>query len=206
MKATGVAACLAEGCDRKYHAKGYCCKHWHQISRHGRLTPEVERMSNNENILCSVENCNSKTESKGLCTKHYLQLKRKGCIQERTSIDKNEIIKCGEYAEVFRFLASAETGVEVDHKNNNCLDNRKNNLRFCNRAQNTWNTRIRSDNSSGVKGVSFWKKCGMWSAEIQVNGKRIKLGFSKDMLEVIKLRKDAEIKYFGEFNNKQEVV
>ena len=45
--------------------------------------------------------------------------------------------------------------LEIDHKNGNPSDNRPCNLRACTRQQNTLNVKMRSDNTSGARGVSF---------------------------------------------------
>lgn len=47
--------------------------------------------------------------------------------------------------------------LEVDHKNRESLDNRRENLRACTRQQNTRNRRGRKNTSSKHKGVA-WKK------------------------------------------------
>ena len=44
---------------------------------------------------------------------------------------------------------------EIDHINGHPGDNRPSNLRLCNRHQNTLNTGVRTDNTSGAKGVSY---------------------------------------------------
>ena len=44
---------------------------------------------------------------------------------------------------------------EIDHINGQPEDNRPSNLRLCNRQQNLLNTRVRTDNTSGAKGVSY---------------------------------------------------
>lgn len=43
--------------------------------------------------------------------------------------------------------------IQIDHKNNNGLDNRKENLRICNRRQNNMNTSLQKNNTTGYKGV-----------------------------------------------------
>jgi len=45
--------------------------------------------------------------------------------------------------------------LEIDHINGNPADNRPQNLRACSREQNMLNSRLRSDNTSGLKGVSY---------------------------------------------------
>lgn len=72
--------------------------------------------------------------------------------------------------------ASPQKGKVTDHINRNKLDNRKQNLRFCSYSVNNNNSNLRSDNTSGVKGVSFKKKSNKWKAEITNNGKYIFLG------------------------------
>lgn len=88
----------------------------------------------------------------------------------------------------------------VDHINGNKADNRKNNLRFVTASQNLMNTKLRSDNVSGYKGVYYNKKNNRWYARITVNKKTINLGSSKDKEDAIKMRKEAEEKYFGEYS------
>lgn len=65
---------------------------------------------------------------------------------------------------------------DVDHVNNNGLDNRKLNLRLATRSQNAFNTKIKSSNTSGYKGVSFCKLTGKWVARIRLDGTYKNLG------------------------------
>lgn len=101
----------------------------------------------------------------------------------------------------------------IDHKQhpkkpNNIYDNRKSNLRIGTSTNNRMNQHIRSDNTSGVTGVSWSKRDNCWVAYIMINKKRIELKYSKDKNECIKARKDAEEKYFGEwsFDNSQKAA
>jgi len=45
-------------------------------------------------------------------------------------------------------------GYEIDHKNGNSLDNRKENLRIVTRQENIINTNVRCDSEIGIRGVS----------------------------------------------------
>lgn len=61
---------------------------------------------------------------------------------------------------------------QVDHINGVRTDNRISNLREATVAENQWNAKARSDNTSGIKGVSWDKQKGRWHARVKKNGKR----------------------------------
>lgn len=63
---------------------------------------------------------------------------------------------------------------DIDHINGTRDDNRIDNLREATRSQNLMNTRVRSDNKTGAKGVRV--KRGKFQARIKVDGKEISLG------------------------------
>lgn len=92
---------------------------------------------------------------------------------------------------------------DVDHINHNIIDNRKENLRIVTRSQNQMNMQGRSNNTSGVTGVIFNKSANKWAVAIQKNKKRIHLGVFENFDEAVKVRKEAEIKYFGEYRYKE---
>ena len=74
----------------------------------------------------------------------------------------------------------------VDHINHKPNDNRKCNLRVVTREQNQANTKLRKDNTSGTKGVSFSNSYNCWIAEIQSNKKRYRKSLmTKKMLLLI---------------------
>lgn len=52
----------------------------------------------------------------------------------------------------------------LDHINQNPADNRWENLRCVTRGQNIANSRVRKDNTSGFKGVSYSKSKRRWAA------------------------------------------
>ena len=87
----------------------------------------------------------------------------------------------------------------VDHINRNKLDNRKCNLRICTYSQNQMNKCVQSNNKSGYTGVRWDKRAKKWKVQITVNKKQLHLGYYNDIEEAIKVRKKAEIEYFGEY-------
>ena len=88
--------------------------------------------------------------------------------------------------------------LQIDHINGNRVDNRINNLRLVTCSQNNCNARIRSDNTSGVKGVSWHKEKGKWRAEITKDGVRYRRNY-RDMNHAIAARVLAEYRLHGEY-------
>ena len=112
-----------------------------------------------------------------------------------------------------RLIMDITDNKDIDHKNHNKNDNRKSNLRVCNRSNNAMNANMRSDNTSGATGVSFNKRDNTWCASIQLNGEKITLGYFSDIKDAIKARHEAEEMYFkewsyknstGKYNNEKE--
>lgn len=76
----------------------------------------------------------------------------------------------------------------VDHINGNSLDNRRSNLRIVIPAENSQNRKgPQANSSSGIRGVSWYARKGMWQAELKVNGRRIHLDYfpSKELAGTI---------------------
>lgn len=104
----------------------------------------------------------------------------------------------GKTVYMHRLIMAAPQGLEVDHVNNDGLDNRRENLRLCTSAENKANMRIRCDNKSGNKGVNFDKQTGKWRARIKFNNKEYSLGRHTTKEAAIKAREKAQILH-GEF-------
>lgn len=86
----------------------------------------------------------------------------------------------------------------VDHISGDGLDNRKANLRGCTHAENCRNTKIRSDNSTGFKGVRVTAE-GRFNARIFLDGQHHHIG-NYDTPEDAARAYDAEaLSRFGEF-------
>jgi len=55
-----------------------------------------------------------------------------------------------------RLIMNTPKGMHTDHINGDGLDNRKENLRVCTAQQNFQNRKLRSDSSTGFKGVAYY--------------------------------------------------
>lgn len=89
----------------------------------------------------------------------------------------------------------------IDHINGDRSDNRIANLRVVTNTQNSWNSKMRKNNSSGVKGVTFNSAANKWVGRIRVNGKMVHVGCFDDIEEARKAMENARIKYHGEFSS-----
>lgn len=76
IKARWQPACKAEGCDGEARTAGFCPRHYQQIRRHGRLTPEREYKKRGDR--CIVAGCEETQVAKGHCFRHYQQIRRYG--------------------------------------------------------------------------------------------------------------------------------
>jgi hypothetical protein len=106
------------------------------------------------------------------------------------------------FVRLHRFLMGIENEskeIQVDHINNNRLDNRKSNLRVCTNLQNSQNSPLSKNNTSGYIGVCWNPRNNNWMARIEVNKKRVNLGSYYDMNNAILARLKAEKEYFKEY-------
>ena len=86
-----------------------------------------------------------------------------------------------------------------DHVDRNELNNRRYNLRLCTQQTNTWNSSIRTNNTSGVIGVCWSKNSKKWVSRICFDGKDIGLGYFVNFDEAVRARLQAEVQYYGAF-------
>ena len=97
-----------------------------------------------------------------------------------------------------RLILNAPSGVLVDHRNSNGLDNRRNNLRFCNHAQNTWNSKKFKIHTCQFKGITKGRG-EKFIARIKVHGRSIYLGEFRDQRSAALAYDSAAQRYAGEF-------
>lgn len=88
---------------------------------------------------------------------------------------------------------------EVDHRNGVRSDNRWANLRVASRTQNNANAKLRVNNTSGYKGVSFDRKTKKWRAHFRVHGRRFHCPRRADIEQARRDYIRLAIKHFGEF-------
>ena len=94
-------------------------------------------------------------------------------------------------AYMHREIMNTPKGMDTDHINHDKLDNRKENLRICTTSQNTQNRK--------AKGIHWDKRDKKWKIQLMCRGEKINLGYHSNKKEALKIRQEAENKYFGEF-------
>lgn len=84
---------------------------------------------------------------------------------------------------------------EVDHDNRIKDDNRWKNLKHVTSQCNKRNVPRRSDNTSGITGVSYDHRSEKWRSYITIDSKFIGLGYFTTIEGAVKARWDAEVQY-----------
>lgn len=100
---------------------------------------------------------------------------------------------------VFLYIEGAFPEEAVDHINRISHDNRWENLRACNQSQNRGNTKLHKNNTSGYKGVSWFKRDKKWRAAITKNRKVHHLGYFTKKEDAARAYNKAALDFFGEF-------
>lgn len=187
-----------------------CGKHYQQLKRHGKIIDDTRQIRN--------RNESNEIRLYDDCAKIVLY-NSKGIEVAETMIDLNDVEKCRNYKwfidcgyvkmrvnkknyYLHSFLMNNkfnETNFTIDHINRDKLNNRKNNLRLATMQQNAVNKSITTRNTSGCTGVYWYEKYNRWTSQIRFNNGRFHLGYFDNKEDAIKARREAELKYFGEF-------
>lgn len=133
--------------------------------------------------------------------------RRKRCRDQITAIanlPRTVVGKAGKTIYMHRVLMEHWygdiSGKIIDHINHNKLDNRKENLRFVTRQQNSANMQKKiAKASSKYKGVCYvGYKNKPWRMSIKINGKRTQLSFATEEEAALEYNKRA-LEAFGSY-------
>ena len=104
-----------------------------------------------------------------------------------------------------RLIMNCPRNRDVDHIYHVTHDNRKSQLRIVTKSQNSMNTLLSNNNTSGYKGVSSEIYSNKWYAMITINGNTIRKVFERKE-DAVEYRKLLEEKYHGEYALKEDVM
>lgn len=201
-----ICGCLESETSNFYHHSKYgdnlCNKHYIQLGRHGKTMNKTLK-DLNEIVICEdyaeiiLYNIKNEEIARAIidledvekCEKYKWGLNHKYVTTNKTNLHSNFLLH--------RLIMNPKDNEVVDHINHNELDNRKFNLRICTQNKNAQNTSKSINNTSGIIGISWDKTRNKWSTYIIINYKKIHLGYRSNKEEAIKLRLEAELKYFG---------
>lgn len=107
--------------------------------------------------------------------------------------DKNKTVR------FHREIMSAKKGQEIDHISRDTLDNRKCNLRIVTSSQNNMNSGMQKNNSSGHRGVFWYKRSNKWRVQIRLNSKLYHLGYFTDYTLACQTYDGKAKELFGEY-------
>ncbi|MBE9570753.1 MAG: HNH endonuclease [Proteobacteria bacterium] len=98
-----------------------------------------------------------------------------------------------------REILGAVSGGIIDHRDDNGLNNQKNNLRICTTQQNISNKRKELNYSSRFKGVHWLKANKKWRAALMFKYKHIHLGLFDSEESAAHAYDRGALKFFGTF-------
>lgn len=138
---------------------------------------------------------NSKCAGKIAGYKSFLKNGDKSTIQVRLN---RKLYKAHRIIWVLMF-GEIPSGMCIDHVDGDPFNNKASNLRLATCAQNAMNRGPQKNNTSGYKGVMFFKRDKKWHAQITVGGKKKHLGYFDTPQLASEAYTNAEKTLFGSF-------
>ena len=102
------------------------------------------------------------------------------------------------------FIPNINNDKCIDHIDNNKLNNTIMNLRWCSYQQNSFNTSLRNNTTTGIKGVCWYKNYQKWEVKIYFNYKKIHIGYFDNLEDAKNARQKKSAELFGIYQNSCE--
>lgn len=122
-----------------------------------------------------------------------------GTISKRGYVHIQYMRKIYKAHRLIYLMFHGETFDVIDHVNGNTSDNRIENLRVASTSENQRNAKIRKDNSSGVKNVSWHKRIGKWGVQLNIDKKIKHFGYYEDLELAELIAMEARNKFHNNF-------
>lgn len=191
--------CSVEGCNGRHLANGYCSKHDAQMRLYGRILDRTVQDRNKfilDGDICRIKLYNAKNKEVAEAIIDAEDYEK--CKDLKWYLTGTGYVLSGHRPFLHHLVFGRK--VQLDHKDRNPLNNRKNNLRICTTAENSRNSRVlRCSNTSGYKGVSWSTAQQKWTADITFNYKHIYLGAFTDPKQAAAAYNAKAVELHGEF-------
>lgn len=199
FKPCKVDWCKANSHYRAKGKRGYCNRHYLQLVNFGKIT--ITRYDRNKYEIrkdYGVIFASYKDETyEVIVDKEEMQRLIKYKWTVITGYAHNHSL-----GRMHRLILKAPKSAQVHHVNGNKIDNRKSNLKLIHISDHSQlhgiEMGLKSNNSSGFKGVSFHKAAKKWSAYVNLNKKRHYLGLFNCPIEAAKAYDEKALELFGE--------
>jgi len=137
-------------------------------------------------------------DKKGYASNYVYVRSRKEARE--TGLPRQKSIKMHRLVYELENNTELETEQHIDHINRNPSDNRIENLRLSEigTGVNQINVGLRTDNTTGYKGVIYRKKTNKFESKISYKGKRIWLGAFDKIKDAAKAYNEKALELFGD--------
>ncbi len=208
--------CAVHGCENSTRTGTcpYCEAHYMQIRRHGHLLERTTYTPNDVEIVKARRGKEGYREGHARITIRN----RKQNIVGLALVDLDDLEKVKQHkwsrhrmgyavarigdkvVLMHRFIMGSDKA-EYDHRDGNQMNNRKKNLRPCDRFGNNQNVGCKKNNKLGVKGVYWDKARKKYAATIMAQGKAHFLGRFTELEDAVTAYNEAAERLHGDFAN-----
>lgn len=129
----------------------------------------------------------------GTFSRGYTQLRIGGSMRKLHRIVAEVFLNAG------KPLTPQQDVDHEEHADGSHWQDRLSNLRICSHSENLQNQQLKSNNTSGFKGVCWDKREGKWRANIRLRGKSQHLGHFPTPEAAAKAYDTAALQHFGDF-------
>lgn len=182
----------------------FCTKHYLQKRRHGEVvvTNRDARHAVVEGDIAKIPLGVNAKDGYAIVDKEFAYLDQYKWSKSHWgyAVSSTPVLK------LHRVVAGANIGEVVDHTNGDPLDNRKCNLRLCSQSENSKNQKLRTNNTTGYKGVYFMASANKYTAKVKNNYISYHIGLFDTAKEAAQAYNEKALQLHGKFARLNELA